>query len=194
MDDTIERAIEPAPAAQAKNPLQIMDYADLLDRSRQQTRHYQKEQGWGKYWDGSGTPASQAPGCPARVPREPALKNQSPQDHGARVSHTSPGPMDVHIIESVSRSNRSPCGVKGMRAHNLHSCPTVDQRLYEHAVVFARGDSVWIKEGRYEQYVGRFHYEVSGDFRRLTAAELRAVIQVCHFETTSERRGRVPSQ
>lgn len=102
MDCAIERALEPATAAEPKNPLQIMDYTDLLGGSREQTHHNQKEQGWGKYCNGGGTPASQAPRCAARVPREPGLKNQSPQDHGVRISHPSPAPMDGNILESVS--------------------------------------------------------------------------------------------
>jgi len=69
MDCAIERALEPSPAVEPKYPLQIMDYADLLGGSREQAHHNQKEQGWGKYRNGDGTPFSQAPRCPARVPR-----------------------------------------------------------------------------------------------------------------------------
>jgi hypothetical protein len=108
MDGSIERALEPATAAEPKNPLQIMDYTDLPGRSREQTHHNQKEQGWGKYCNGGRTPVSQAPRCPARVPREPDLKDQSPQDHGARISHPGPTPMDGNILEPVSRSDRFP--------------------------------------------------------------------------------------
>jgi hypothetical protein len=148
MDCAIERALEPATATEPKDPLQIMDYADLLGGSREQTHHNQKEQGWGKYCNGDGTAVSHAPRCPARVPREPGLKDQSPQDHGARISHPSPAPMDGNILEPVSRSDRFPCGIKRVRAHNRDIYATVYERLHEHAVVFASGDSVWIKEGR----------------------------------------------